>query len=546
MARLMVADGSTFELAGGEMLVGRGEREIDDPPKINVGPLRGSATVSRRHARLREHVGRWYLQVDGHSTNPTLVDGFVVPKGTEVPLNDGSNIQLGEVALTFRGPSAGAAGAELTITPEDVVHLHRQHEPIQSTAAPIQSTAPPIPDDVAPPQTEGWAVRLPTTSPAIDALGLPELRRINPFRGLMIDEETWADAHDYHRNAQRLHLLTGHGSGIVEGLEVLADPRSPDSLVVRPGIAIDARGQVLLLTHEVHLPLAGQDGQTRYVAARHVDEPTAPQRYWSDEDEHTRIVERCQVTLERTPPLAPALELARLVVAVTVRDALDPTNPHPGEIDLRFRERLLVRPRPDLAVAQLVVSPNGEPTASHRLGLRFLLREIGLTTPYRPRWAGEVHLDEPLPPAALLYCPGSGAFSADAAALARLGEFLHGGGILWADPCRGGDWEPFAETVHRLASQLGLDLQPVTRWHPLLSSRHVLPETLALGADGGVLLEAGGVVLSTGDHGCAWQGGRLDSPIGRESIRDALELGTNVAVHARQRQRPLDVLDLEG
>ena len=64
MARLMVADGSAFELAGGEMLVGRGERELDDPPKINVGPLRGSLTVSRRHARLREHVGRWYLQAE--------------------------------------------------------------------------------------------------------------------------------------------------------------------------------------------------------------------------------------------------------------------------------------------------------------------------------------------------------------------------------------------------------------------------------------------------------------------------------------------------
>src|SRR5690349_17080658 len=176
MARLVVADGNTYELAGGEMLLGRGERELDDPPKINVGPLRGSLTVSRRHARLREHVGRWYLQVDGHSTNPTLVDGYVVPKGTEVPLNDGSRIQLGEVALTFRGPSAGPAGAELTITPEDT-SPHRQPEPIQSAAAPV-------PLEAGPPGTAGWAARLPASSPAVDALGLPDLRRVNPFRGL--------------------------------------------------------------------------------------------------------------------------------------------------------------------------------------------------------------------------------------------------------------------------------------------------------------------------------------------------------------------------
>ena len=157
MARLVVADGSTYELAGGEMLVGRGERELDDPPKINVGPLRGSLTVSRRHARLREHVGRWYLQVDGHSTNPTLVDGYVVPKGTEVPLNDGSRIQLGEVALTFRGSSAGSAGAELTITPEDAPH---------PTGSPSRSSRPPRRSRPRParPAPHSWAARLPASS----------------------------------------------------------------------------------------------------------------------------------------------------------------------------------------------------------------------------------------------------------------------------------------------------------------------------------------------------------------------------------------------
>ena len=47
-------------------------------------------------------------------------------------------------------------------------------------------------------------------------------------------------------------------------------------------------------------------------------------------------------------------------MAVTVRDALDPTNPRPGEIDLRFRERLPVRPRPDLGIAQLIAGEDGD------------------------------------------------------------------------------------------------------------------------------------------------------------------------------------------
>ena len=46
------------------------------------------------------------------------------------------------------------------------------------------------------------------------------LRRVNPFRGLVIDETTWAEAHDYHRDHLRLHTLAFHDVGVVAGLTV--------------------------------------------------------------------------------------------------------------------------------------------------------------------------------------------------------------------------------------------------------------------------------------------------------------------------------------
>jgi pSer/pThr/pTyr-binding forkhead associated (FHA) protein len=536
MARLVVADGSSYEVAGREMLLGRGERELHDPPKLNVGHLRGSLTVSRRHARLREHVGRWYLGVEPASTNPTMVDGFLVPKGTEVPLADGSRIQIGEVLLVFRGVSAPAPGGEMTIMPENGRAAHPS-QPIVTVAAP--------PMDAAPPAAEGWVGRLPPPSPSLASIGLEPLRRVNPFRGLMIDETTWAEAHDYHRAAARLHGLITHGWGIVDGLDVLADPATPNGLLVRPGVALDTRGQVLFLPTEVRLTTVGQDGQVRYVVARYAEETTEPQRAWSDEEEHTRIVERCQIAIERATPVGTAVELARIVVAPTVRDALDPTLPRDGELDLRFRERLPVRPRPELAVAQLLLGGDtaaSAPTdaALHRLGLRFLLREIALSTPYRARWAGVAAPDEPIPPVALLYLAGTGEFPVDDALVQSIGAFLGGGGILLADPC--GDDEARVGAVRALTARLSIALEPVTRWHPLLTARHVLP-----GLPTGLELHAGGgIALASGDLGCAWQGGPLDRPAGREVVRAALELGTNVAVHARQRQRPLELLELEG
>ena len=41
-----------------------------------------------------------------------------------------------------------------------------------------------------------------------------QLRRVNPYPGLMIDADVWRDAHEYHRDVLRLHHLALHGWGI--------------------------------------------------------------------------------------------------------------------------------------------------------------------------------------------------------------------------------------------------------------------------------------------------------------------------------------------
>ena len=576
MASLVSADGTSFELAETETLVGRGEREYNDPPKVNVGPLRGGPTVSRHHARIFRRAGQWYLRVEAEARNPTLVGGRRIPGGEEVPLPDDSRIQLGDVVLAFRAPAEVApAGADVTMADGDG---HSASPPPAPTPTPIASVAPPAaptpaqtpapaptppaaaastqpaPTPRAPaqaPTAAGWPARLPGKPATLTALGVGELKRVNPFRGLMIDEEAWADAHDYHRIQARLHLLSAHGWGIVEGLEVVADPQMPNTLVIRPGVAVDSQGRALLLAQDRRLPISAAPGSALYVVLRLREELAAPQRFWNDLDEYTRVIERCEALVQGGPAVAPALELARLTVGAAARDAPDPLSPQPGEIDLRFREKLLVRPRPDLAVAQVApaegaVGVKAGPAASHRLGLRYLLREIGLTTAYRARWAGVFRLGEPLPPVSMLYLAGSGAFASADAAVATLREYLQGGGVLLADGCREGNVAEFAASVQALAGALGCSLAPVARWHPVLTARHVFGEPPLVGQDGASLAEGGGLVLSTADYGCAWQGGHGERPLPREAIRAALELGVNVAVYGRQRQRPLEVVELEA
>ena len=65
-----------------------------------------------------------------------------------------------------------------------------------------------------------------------------QLKRVNPFQGLVIDADTWHDAHNYHREQLRLHYLAFHNVGIVDGLKVTANDPADLSVMIHPGVAI--------------------------------------------------------------------------------------------------------------------------------------------------------------------------------------------------------------------------------------------------------------------------------------------------------------------
>jgi hypothetical protein len=124
---------------------------------------------------------------------------------------------------------------------------------------------------------------------------------------------------------------------------------------------------------------------------------------------------------------------------------------------------------------------------------------------------------------------------ADVAGLARM---LGRGGLLVAEACAAGEEgdagaREFALSFVEVADRLGRQLADVQRGHALLSTRHVFA-TLPAGSRERVrVLEANGIVYSDADYGCVWQGGRADAPLGRGAIRDALELGVNIALFRR-------------
>jgi hypothetical protein len=50
------------------------------------------------------------------------------------------------------------------------------------------------------------------------------------------------------------------------------------------------------------------------------------------------------------------------------------------------------------------------------------------------------------------------------------------------------------------------------------------------------LKAGGGVIFSTADYGCLWQGDRRSGAAGREAIRAAHEFGANILAYAEARR----------
>jgi pSer/pThr/pTyr-binding forkhead associated (FHA) protein len=85
-----------------EIIVGREDPISGIFPEIDLTPYGGeSGGVSRQHARINRANGQWTI-TDLNSTNYTRVDGNKLDPSLPAPIRDGSRIQFGRVAVTFR------------------------------------------------------------------------------------------------------------------------------------------------------------------------------------------------------------------------------------------------------------------------------------------------------------------------------------------------------------------------------------------------------------------------------------------------------------
>ena len=368
-----------------------------------------------------------------------------------------------------------------------------------------------------------------------------QLKRVNPLDGLMIDAATWRDAHDYHRNHQRLHNLAAHGSGIVLGLDVVANSPPDGSVVINPGLAIDPEGNALIVAQSQRYFLKASGAGTTYLVIQFREIPMAADSGGADGQE-SRILEAYRIQERDRLPDEPYIELARIATAGRVdaiADAVDRLNPGLNEIDLRFRPMAGVRPQMPLPIAQALVRAP-QPGTGHRLGVNNLANELNHLGMCQARLIGALALEAGPPDCSLLYLLFPPSWTPNKQEMASLGYFLSRGGVALLEPClaagESGAGKQTEVAFAAIAQQLGLSPAPVKGGHPLLSTRFIFGQCPPGLADDGAVLEAQGLIYSGRDYGCAWQGGGPERPLAREVIRGALEFGVNVALYALDRR----------
>lgn len=398
-----------------------------------------------------------------------------------------------------------------------------------------------------------------------------QFKRVSPFDGLMIDAEAWRDAHTYHRDHQRLHVLAFHRMGVVRGLKVTANSPADQSVVISPGMGVDPEGNVIILPQAHRHRLETRGKALIYLVIQFREVPTGPNQP-PEGGQPTRVLEAYRIQERDKLPDEAYLELARVDYDPSdqvVKDAVDPSKPTRNEIDLRFRVEsgtAPVGPAPRVVFEAPPTHVAGRPSATvepppprvgvtvlghvvlgsgrsdlHVAGLRALVREAklhGLEIGLREG----LSLGDDVLQCQVLYLTGNTRFTLNPKQLDSLREFLGSGGLVFGEGCPGGQTglesrgaKEFGLAFNELAGQFRCKLENVQRGHHLLSCLFVY-SSVPQGAEPGMILAGGRMVYSASDYGCAWQGGRDNQPLPRETIRSSIELSTNIIFSGKDKK----------
>lgn len=352
-------------------------------------------------------------------------------------------------------------------------------------------------------------------------LNLYPQKKIQPFDGMSITAEVWAEAHAYHARALNAHQHLLHGSGIITGLEVVASDPANSIVFILPGAAVDTAGQVIVLPEAVAYDLGQKmQGKLRLLMLhREIKTQSAAD---GESNAPAYVQDEFVIVAREEVPDLPYVELARLERGdphQPIQDAPDFAAPRANQIDLRFRQAACPAPvEPVLTGVCALGQPARDGCAQ---GVQRLADQVASQTRFHLIVEDAVSLDAGLQRYGLvILATGAGARLTKEQADA-LRAYLANGGRLLVET-RAATRDEFSA----LLKPAGIVLEALPSTHEIFQKPNLfyLPPI-----EPGELWSWGGVVLCvSGGYGDVWSGQAPREQLTRGALRDALEWGVNL------------------
>jgi hypothetical protein len=371
---------------------------------------------------------------------------------------------------------------------------------------------------------------------------LPPLptRRVKAMDGMAVTADVWEEAHSFHYQHQTLHARYGHGAGVLGGLEVVASDPADTAIYIRPGVAIDASGQLIVLAEPLSYDVSGAADGLLYILLTYSESLPRPANGQIAEGAPMFVNHEYGLEAVTTLPHGPHVELARMRRSkrgAVITNARVAATPGTDELDLRFRRQAGVSFSAPAGIAVVALGGRSDKHARGAAHLAQALRSAG-----RPTWADEnVPLNQGLSAYTLVYLVAYNSFTLSAAEMNALYAYLQGGGTVLAESCRREAASAAAAegALTDMFSSLGLRVDELTAGHELLTTPALFANAPAgFETDSAASVRVGpGLIYSTADYGCLWQGERRSGAANREAIRSAHEFGGNLLAYAEARRQ---------
>ena len=360
-------------------------------------------------------------------------------------------------------------------------------------------------------------------------------RRIKPIDGMAVTADVWEEAHTYHLRNQRAHAMLYHGSGIVTGLEVIASDPPDTAVYILPGVAVDPQGRTIVLSQPVAYDIGQEMEGTLYLQLSHSESRPRADDGAGQADGPLYIRAEFSIAARTTQSGAPGVELARIQRQgreALFRDAPNPVQPSPNEIDLRFRCEIGA-PR-EISVAVCYVGKVKE--KKHGRGALCLAQMLNRLDRYYVTVEDDARLAPGIEAHTLIYLVGEGTFELSSGQINGLTNYVNKAkGTLLLESI---------DTTSQKAFQSLLDAmnqkpEPLQSGHCLLTTPYLFstPPAGFKPDSAAEVLVAPGIIVSSANYGPVWQGEIVQGAPSREHLRSAAEWGSNVLTYAWDRYR---------